>query len=105
MLNLNINTVFTNRLSVKLSIQAEVSADNDSSILLTWTFTGNPDGFEIERSTDGGSNWTLVQSPTSEETSWEDTSVVTGNTYDYRIRATKGDKLSAWSQGSFELLA
>ncbi len=58
---------------------------------LTWTDnSSNEDGFLIERSPDGTTNWTQVGAPAANATSFSDTSasLAVGTTYYYRVRAT-----------------
>ncbi|QOV88077.1 fibronectin type III domain-containing protein [Humisphaera borealis] len=54
-------------------------------------------GVQVERSEDGGTNWTLLSTAAANATSYSDTTVVEGTTYQYRIRATSAAGNSTWA--------
>ena len=55
---------------------------------LTWTDnSAGENGYLVERSTDGGTTWTQIASIGADSNSYADTSVTTGNTYKYRVKA------------------
>jgi hypothetical protein len=59
-----------------------------SSIDLTWVDTSSDEtGFEIERSLDGSTGWTLIFTTASNATAYTDTSLSASTTYYYRVRA------------------
>jgi hypothetical protein len=53
------------------------------------------DGYDIERIVNSGS-WTSLSSEPANTTSYLDTPITPGNTYQYRVRATLGAAESAW---------
>ena len=64
------------------------SSYSDGTISLSWTNNDDSSdgGLEVERSTDGGSTWsTLASGLATTTTSYDDTSVSTDSTYDYRV--------------------
>jgi titin len=62
-------------------------ADSASEISLTWTDnSGDEDGFKLERKAEGGS-YTEIATPTSNATSFADSSVSPDKTYAYRVRS------------------
>jgi hypothetical protein len=66
--------------------------------VLTWTDNANNElGFKIERSSDGGSTWTHIQTTGANITTYTDASVVSGATYLYRVRAYNAAGDSAYS--------
>jgi fibronectin type 3 domain-containing protein len=74
-------------------------AISGTQIDLSWTDPTDPldppDGFRVERSADGSSGWTLLE--TVEETEYSDTSVTAGSTWSYRVIAVRGGIQSAAS--------
>jgi len=69
-----------------------VSSVSASQVNLTWTDnTASETNYKIERSTDNA-NWTLVGTTARNSTSYSDNTVVSGNTYYYRIYANCGIK-------------
>src|SRR5437016_7616484 len=64
-----------------------------SQINLSWTAPSNNGGsaitgYEIERSTDGGTNWSSIQSNTgSTSTAYSDTGLVASTSYTYQVSA------------------
>ena len=65
---------------------------------LTWADNSNNEtSFEVWRSTDGGSIFTLRASTVANATSYQDTLVNSSAQYYYRVRADNGVAFSAWS--------
>lgn len=63
------------------------TANNSSSITLSWLDkSSNEDGFNIERNA-GGGGFTSLTDPSSNTTSYQDTTVSTGTSYSYRVRS------------------
>jgi hypothetical protein len=63
-------------------------AISSSQIDLTWTDNASDeDGFELERSPDGSTDWKLVTTLEADNTSYSDTGLSSGTTYHYRVRA------------------
>jgi fibronectin type 3 domain-containing protein len=62
---------------------------SNTQITVSWTDTStspnNASGFYVERSTDGGMTWTQIANVST--SSYADTTVATGTTYSYRVRA------------------
>src|SRR5437879_3781779 len=64
---------------------------SSSQINLSWTAPSNNGGsaitgYEIERSTDGGTNWSTIQSNTgSTSTTYSDTGLAPSTTYTYQV--------------------
>jgi hypothetical protein len=70
------------------NLNLTVSAVQGLQVKLTWTDNANNENaFKIERSTDG-TNFTPLDIASVNSTSYSDTSVVSGTTYYYRVRAT-----------------
>ncbi|MBL8823668.1 MAG: fibronectin type III domain-containing protein [Planctomycetia bacterium] len=57
-----------------------------NSISVAWNSVTNATGYKLERSFDGGSNWTLIANPTN--TSYSDSGLQASTTYAYRVKAT-----------------
>ncbi len=63
---------------------------------LTWTDnSADEDGFKIERSLDGLTGWTLVQTTAPNVTSYSNTALARATTYFFRVRATNASGDSA----------
>jgi titin len=74
------------------------TAISASAINLAWLDeAGNETGFEVERSADGGSQWSLLAVLPANTTAFGDSGLAAGATYLYRVRATNADGPSAWS--------
>lgn len=74
------------------------TAADSVSIDLGWVDNAdNEAGFELERSPNGATGWTLVGEPGVNETSWTDTGLTPNTTYFYRVRAQNVSGTSAWS--------
>jgi len=55
---------------------------------LIWRGTANADSYTVERSTNNGSTWSVIQTGlTDNDTPWTDTTVTFGNAYSYRVKA------------------
>jgi YD repeat-containing protein len=64
------------------------SAESTTEINLTWTDNSdNETGFKMERSSDGGSNFTTISTMGSDVTSYNDTGLSPSTTYTYRLLA------------------
>ena len=64
------------------------NAVSSSQINLSWSDnSNNEDQFRIERSTDGGSNWSLLTNTAADATSFQNTGLTASTTYHYRVRA------------------
>lgn len=73
-------------------------AVNKRSVELVWTDnSNNEDGFQIQRSQDGGNNWTQIVQTGPSVTSYLDARVKSKTTYLYHVRAFNGAGVSAWS--------
>ena len=58
----------------------------------------NESGFELQRSSDGGSTWSTAAILRADATTYADTGLTPGNSYRYRLRAVHGSaSSSAWS--------
>jgi hypothetical protein len=71
-----------------------------SQIGLSWTDnTSDETGYRVERSPDGGANWTEVASLGVSVTDYQDTGLACESTYHYRVRAHRAgdDQYSAFS--------
>ncbi len=68
------------------------TAAGQNQINLSWTDNAtNENGFVVERSPDGVSNWLTVGTPVANATSYSDsTGLAPDTTYYYRVRATNG---------------
>ncbi len=74
------------------------NAVSTSQINLTWTDNAtNETGFQLERSLDGSTNWSLLASPGANATSYTDNNLNSGVRYYYRIRAVNTSGNSAYS--------
>jgi hypothetical protein len=73
---------------------------DDDGIGLTWDDVANETNYEIQRSLDGSTGWTTINSPAAGATSYNNTGLEPETEYFYRIRAV-GDGVtysnSAWS--------
>ena len=65
---------------------------SSSQINLTWTDASkNETGFKIERSASATGTWTLIATTAANVVSYQNTGLVPGTTYYYRVRATNVD--------------
>jgi len=77
------------------------SAVSESQIDLTWTDnSANESGFRIERSPDGSSGWTEIDTVNADVTTFSDTGLSKNTQYYYRVRAYNGAGESAWSSNA-----
>lgn len=78
------------------------AATNDaaptSAIDLEWSDNSNDEtGFEIERSPNGSTGWTLIHTTAADATSFTDTGLSSNTTYYYRVRAVNDDGDSGYT--------
>lgn len=65
-----------------------VTTVSTSELTIGWTDNSTDEtGFELERSADGSTGWSLINSPAANASSYSNTSLTTNTTYYYRIRA------------------
>jgi uncharacterized repeat protein (TIGR01451 family) len=75
-----------------------VSLTSQTAITLTWTDNSdNEDGFRVERSPDGSSDWTEVGTVGADATTYMDTGLMCETPYYYRARAYNTEGNSAYS--------
>lgn len=68
-----------------------------TTIGLRWTdASSNETRFDVRRRIQGGA-WQIIATPPADTTSYLDTTVVAGTSYDYRVRACNAAGCSAWS--------
>jgi Fibronectin type III domain len=92
--------VSSTQVGVNVSMPAYLTATSSASqITLAWRDTAtNETAYRVERSTDGGTVWTLVTDTLPAGASgYVDTRVTVGATYAYRVAATAGTMRSAFS--------
>lgn len=78
-------------------------AVSSSRIDLNWTDnSGNETGFKIERSTNAGINWSLINTIGSNITSYSDSNLIHTTIYHYRIYAYNQAGNSAYSNIAFD---
>ncbi len=75
---------------------------DDTQIQLTWTSNSNNEtGFEVERSANGSTGWTLIATTGIGEAEFRDgnlnASLTPGTTYYYRVRAVNASGNSSYS--------
>jgi GEVED domain/Secretion system C-terminal sorting domain/Fibronectin type III domain/Pregnancy-associated plasma protein-A len=78
------------------------TANNSYGIDLSWTDNaGNETGYLIERSSDGGTNWTAVSGGgvDANVTSYTDEAISANNTYTYRVKASN-DNINHYNTSS-----
>ncbi len=74
------------------------AAVSNSQINLTWTDNSdNEDGFKIERSPNGTSDWNQVETVGANVTSFQNTGLASFTTYHYRVYAYKESSVSGYS--------
>ena len=74
------------------------TAVSSSRIDLAWTENAtNEDGFRIERSPGGQNNWSQIATVGTDVTSFSDTGLPAGTSYDYRVRAYAASGNSGYS--------
>lgn len=68
------------------------------AVALSWqALSTDEDGFDMQRSPAGLDTWTAVTTTAPDATGFTDTGLAAGTAYDYRVRATNGGGVSAWS--------
>lgn len=75
---------------------------------LRWTWLDNSwdeEGFHIQRSPDGTTGWSAVQTTAANAEGWTNTGLSVNTTYYYRIRTFKGTVYSDWVYGNATTLA
>ena len=84
------------------SVTATVSATSGSDTIdLTWTDNSTDEtGFEIERSDNGGTSWSAVNTTAANVTSYSDSGLGPDTTYAYRVRAVNTFGSSDWAGGA-----
>ncbi|MCF8370102.1 MAG: DNRLRE domain-containing protein [Bacteroidales bacterium] len=74
------------------------NAISNSQINLSWTDNSfNENGFKIERSPNGSTNWTVIQTTANNVTNYENTGLSASTTYYYRVKAFNATGNSIWS--------
>jgi uncharacterized delta-60 repeat protein len=76
---------FTSTPSTPVNLTSE--ALSSSSILLRWDQLPNEYSWKVERSPAGANSWQLIAEVAWDSTSFADTNLPTGTSYDYRVRA------------------
>jgi titin len=78
-----------------------VSQASATQLNLSWADNSSGEtGYTVERSTDGGSNFSALTSLSAGATSYSDTTVSEASTYHYRVRADRSTAHSAWVTGN-----
>jgi hypothetical protein len=78
-------------------------ADFSRRINLSWTDNSNNEsGFRIERSVNGGANWSLLSSLPSNTSSYLDTGLTPNSIYHYRVNAFNSFGNSPYSNTAFD---
>lgn len=62
-------------------------ATSTTQIRVTWSAVAGAGGYQLERSPDGSSNWTTINSPAGTATSYDDNGLTPNTRYYYRIKA------------------
>jgi hypothetical protein len=71
---------------------------SSSQVNLTWTDNAtNETSYSVERSTNGGSTWTVLPGLPANTSSYSDTGLTAGTAYVYRVRAFNGTIPSGYS--------
>jgi titin len=80
---------------------ASASAASDTQVNVSWTDASGETAYTVERSSDGGSNWTvLTTNVAANTTSYNDTTATENSTYLYRVKATNAAGASSYSTTS-----
>lgn len=64
-----------------------VAPASSSSITASWADVANESNYELQRSADGSTGWTTINSPAANAVSYSDTGLVASTEYFYRLRA------------------
>lgn len=75
---------------------ALIPTNPTNGVRLTWTNVAGETGYEVERALDGTA-FARVATSAADDTSWGNTSLTSGATYAYRVRAITGSTPGAWS--------
>lgn len=67
------------------------SAVTTSQINLSWASSTGATGYTVQRSTNNGSTWTSVITTAAGTTTYQDTGLTAGTTYEYRVQANGGN--------------
>jgi hypothetical protein len=82
--------------SAPTGLNASNNGDND--VHLSWTLhSPNADVVEIDRSSNGGATWAVLAYLANGSLTYDDTTVASGTTYEYRVQAVGGPTLSGYS--------
>jgi hypothetical protein len=74
------------------------SAPSATQVDLAWSDNSTDEtGFEVERSTNGGQSWSNLHTAAAGTTTFTDTGVSAGTSYDYRVRACRDSVCSRYS--------
>jgi LmbE family N-acetylglucosaminyl deacetylase len=77
------------------------AAFSSSQINLTWNDNAtNESGFNIDRSTNGGSTWTTIATLGANTVAYSNTGLTASTTYTYRVRAFNGAANSAYTSNA-----
>lgn len=75
---------------------------SDNSVLISWVDnSSNETGFQVERSTDDGNTWILLETLAANTTQYTCHSVEQDTTYHFRIRSFNDGGDSEWTYGTF----
>lgn len=72
-------------------------AMNPTQVDLSWNDTVGETGFQVKRSSNGLTGWTVISTTAAHATTFSDTTAVPGTTYFYRVRAVNASGRSAAS--------
>lgn len=74
------------------------TAISSTQINLAWTDnSSNEDGFQVERSPNGSTSWTLIATTAANATTYSNTGLTEATTYYYRVRATNASGNSGYT--------
>jgi hypothetical protein len=94
----NDESFITGNLILAAPSDLSATAESGSQIRLGWTDnSNNEDGFKIERSPDGSSNWTEIFATGANVNSFQNTGLAASTSYHYRVRAYNADGNSGYS--------
>ncbi|QYY34906.1 fibronectin type III domain-containing protein [Ruficoccus sp. ZRK36] len=68
-----------------------------NEVVLIWSSVNGETGFVLERALSGSDAWTEIATPTANDTTYTDTSVVQGESYQYRVKALNKNVASNYS--------